>query len=129
MEELSGGGIVGTRGIASKFGGFEPFYSFRLQTTAHISEMLNLRKEVRTLHLVLDHNGPCEIGSLLLHPRCRHSGHGRTLSLARFMFMAEFPHWIDDHVIGEVRGLSDRYGRSPFWDAVGRHFFDLERLL
>src|SRR5687768_3400263 len=68
MEDLKTGKIVGTSGIVSKVGGFDPFYAYKIESSVIQSEMLNVRKEVKTLHLVLEHNGPCEIGSLFLHP-------------------------------------------------------------
>jgi len=88
--------------------------------------MLNVRKEIPTLHLVMEHNGPCEIGSLFLHPDYRKGGNGRALSLVRFLFIAEYPDFFDPEVIAELRGIVDERGRSAFWDAVGKHFFDLE---
>jgi arginine N-succinyltransferase len=48
------------------------------------------------------------------------------LSLSRFLFMAEYPHLCDPEVLAEMRGVIDDQGRSPFWDALGKHFFDLE---
>jgi arginine N-succinyltransferase len=48
------------------------------------------------------------------------------LSLARFLFMAEHRWSFDETVIAEMRGVIDAAGRSPFWDAVGRHFFEIE---
>ncbi|OAI42891.1 hypothetical protein AYO41_03325 [Verrucomicrobia bacterium SCGC AG-212-E04] len=53
----------------------------------------------------------------------RASGLGRLLSLGRFLFMAAFPERFDAEVIAELRGFLDAHDRSPFWDSVGRHFF------
>ncbi len=116
----------GTSGLVSKVGGFEPFYLYRIETSIHDSRMLNVRKEIPVLHLEEDHNGPCEIGSLFLHPDARHGGNGRLLSLSRFLFMAEYPQLFDPDVLAEMRGVIDEHGHSPFWDALGKHFFDLE---
>jgi arginine N-succinyltransferase len=51
---------------------------------------------------------------------------GRLLSLARFLFIAAFPKRFDTTVIAELRGYIDQEGRSPFWEAVGKHFFENE---
>jgi arginine N-succinyltransferase len=40
--------------------------------------------------------------------------------------MAEFPDRFDSVTIAEMRGVIDRQGRSPFWDALGSHFFQIE---
>jgi arginine N-succinyltransferase len=126
MDDTNTGKVIGTAGVVSKVGGFLPFYAYRVETTVHESKMLNVRKEIPTLHLVMEHNGPCEIGSLFLHPDYRKGGNGRALSLVRFLFIAEYPDFFDPEVIAELRGIVDERGRSAFWDAVGKHFFDLE---
>ncbi|MCE9591005.1 MAG: arginine N-succinyltransferase [Planctomycetes bacterium] len=126
MEDLHSGRVVGTCGVASKVGGFEPFYAYRIETSTIESEMLKVKKEVRTLHLVAEHNGPSEIGSLFLHPEYRKGGSGWLLSLSRFLFMAEHPRHFDPVVIAEMRGVLDEHGGSAFWDALGRHFFEID---
>jgi arginine N-succinyltransferase len=126
LEDTATKQIVGTSGIVSKVGGFQPFYGYRLETSIHASEQLHVRKEIQTLHLVEDHDGPCEIGSLFLAPTHRRGGNGRLLSLSRFLFMAEHLQYFDPIAISELRGITDNTGRSPFWDAVGHHFFDMD---
>ena len=125
-EDMETHRVVGTSGIVSKVGGFQPFYAYRLETSIHQSEILGVHKEIQTLHLVAEHNGPSEIGSLFLSPDFRRDSNGRVLSLARFLFMAEYAPCFDPIVVAELRGVIDPAGRSPFWDAVGRHFFDVE---
>ena len=126
LENSSTGKVIGTSGCVSKVGGFEPFYAFRIETTVHESKSLGVRKEIAVLHLVAEHNGPCEIGSLFLAPAHRGGHNGRVLSLARFLFMADHEQCFDPVVLAEMRGVVDGQGRSPFWDAVGRHFFDID---
>jgi arginine N-succinyltransferase len=125
MEDTQTARVIGTSGIVSKVGGFEPFYAYRIETSVHHSDMLDVHKEVPTLHLVEDHDGPCEIGSLFLLPQCRRSGAGRALSLSRFLFMAENRDHFDANVIAEMRGVIDEMGHSPFWNALGKHFFEI----
>ncbi len=126
VAEDEAGSVVGTSGIVPKVGGFEPFYAYQIETRVHESEQLQIRKEVRALHLVAEHDGPCEIGSLFLAPDARRGGNGRLLSLARFLLIAECPDAFDPMVIAEMRGVIDDAGRSPFWEALGRHFFDVD---
>lgn len=126
LEDLGTGRIVGTSGIVAKVGGFDPFYAYRIESTIHESKMLRVRNEIRVLHLDKEHDGPCEVGSLFLSPQYRRSGAGRLLSLSRFLFMAQFPEYFDPEVIAEMRGVVDDQGHSPFWDALGRHFFDID---
>lgn len=126
MEDSETNKAIGTSCIISKVGGFEPFYAYKLETSVHKSETLNIVKEIPTLHLLAEHSGPCEIGGLFLHPDYRKHGNGRLLSLFRFLFMQEYPQRFETVVIAEMRGVMDENGLSPFWEAVGRHFFDLD---
>ncbi len=126
LEDRETGRVVGTSGIVAKVGGFEPFYTYRIDPHVHQSEALKLRKLVSCLHLVVEHSGPSEIGSLFLSARYRRHGAGRLLSLSRFLYMAEEPGRFEREVIAEMRGVVDEAGRCPFWEAIGRHFFDLD---
>ena len=126
MEDMRSGHVVGTCSIYSKVGGFEPFYSYRIETSIHQSKMLNVRREIKMLHLYKEHNGPTEIGSLFLSPKYRGQGVGRLLSMSRFLYMAEFPERFDEETIAEMRGNVSADGFSPFWDAIGAHFFEIE---
>jgi arginine N-succinyltransferase len=126
MEDLNHGRLVGTSAIYSKVGGFEPFYSYEIKTSVHESKELGIRKEVRVLHLREDHNGPTEIGSLFLAPEYWGHGHGKLLSLSRFLFIAQFPERFEKEIIAELRGVVERGGHSPLWAALGSHFFQIE---
>jgi arginine N-succinyltransferase len=75
---------------------------------------------------VEEHSGPAEIGSLFLHPEYRRDGAGRALSLSRFLFVAEHRDRFEPVVIAEMRGVIDDQGRSAFWDAIGKHFFEID---
>jgi len=120
------GELIGSCAIHAKVGGYEPFYSYRMDTETLESQVLGVRREIQTLNLVEEHSGPAEIGALFLSDRRRGGGLGRFLSLARFLFMAEYPERFEENVIAEMRGRSDERGRSPFWDGLGRHFFAID---
>lgn len=124
LEDRSTGAIVGTSGIAARVGGFEPFYSYELRIERFAHPALGIDKPVSVLHLKETHDGPSEIGSLFLRADHRRAGLGRLLSLGRFLFLATFPQRFGHSVIAELRGYLDQHGRSPFWEAVGRHFFE-----
>jgi arginine N-succinyltransferase len=126
MEDLDKKKVVGTAGIVSKVGGFEPFYSYRIVAGTIESKMLKVRKEIQALHLVEEHNGPSEIGSLFLAPEARKGANGRLLSLSRFVFIADHRQFFDPVVLAEMRGVIDEKGGSVFWDALGRHFFEID---
>jgi arginine N-succinyltransferase len=41
------------------------------------------------------------------------------------LFVASHPERFADSVVTEIVGYSDDNGDSPFWDAIGRNFFDI----
>ncbi|MDG1874846.1 MAG: arginine N-succinyltransferase [Mariniblastus sp.] len=128
MEDLNNGKIVGTCSIYSKIGGFEPMYSYEIKESVHQSSDLDppVEHKIKVLHLREEHDGPTEIGSLFLSPEYWGGGHGRLLSLARFLFMAEFSSRFEEEVVAEMRGVVDKSGKSPLWAALGSHFFQIE---
>ena len=126
MEDMETHAVVGTCGIVSKVGGFEPFYAYNIETKLFESKVIHVSKVVPILRLVEEHDGPCEIGSLFLHPDYRKHGNGRLLQLVRFLFIAEHPQCFESTVVSEIRGVVDKAGVSPFWNALGRHFFDID---
>jgi arginine N-succinyltransferase len=124
LENTDTGELVGTSGIASRVGGFDPFYSYEIRPERFVHPPLKIEKEIAVLHLKELHRGPSEICSLFLRTDCRREGAGRLLSLGRFQFIAAFPSRFDATIIAELRGYIDQRGRSPFWESVGRHFFE-----
>lgn len=126
MEDAESGGLVGLSCIFSKTGGYEPFYSYRRVTETSYCELLDRTQEVESLQLAKIHDGPTEIGSLFLSPEFRGQGRGRLLSLSRFMFIAAHPGRFAENVIAEMRGVMSDQGDCPFWEAIGRHFFEMD---
>jgi len=126
LEDTATGEIVGTSGLAARVGGYEPFYSYEIRTERYEHAPLKIEKQIPVLHLKEVHRGPSEICSLYLRPDHRRAGAGRLLSLARFLFVGAFPVRFDDTIIAELRGRLDEHGRSPFWEAVGRQFFEFD---
>ena len=126
MQDLETGRLVGTSCVFSKTGGYEPFYAYRIVTEINSCDLLKQSLEIRSLHLVKIHNGPTEIGSLFLLPEYRGSGCGKLLSLSRFAYIAAHPKRFATHTIAEMRGYLDDEGVSPFWEAIGAHFFQID---
>lgn len=124
--QTASGQVIGTSGLVAKVGGFEPFYSYNIESTRFESRTIAVSKDVPILRLHEEHDGPCEIGSLFLHPDHRQSHNGKFLQLVRFLLIAEHPLAFETTVVSEIRGVSDDAGRSPFWDALGHHFFGID---
>ena len=126
LEDTRSGRLVGVSGIDCAIGMDQTFYTYRVSTIVHASKTLNVYHQFPTLFLTSDHSGASELCSLYLHPDYRHSRAGALLSKCRFLFMAQYPQLFAEKVIAELRGYLDEDGTSPFWEGLGRHFFDME---
>ncbi len=118
--------IVGVAAIRARVGGYEPSYSYEIKKNRKLSPALGVDKEVEFLELAKEHDGPTIVSSLFVAPEFRSFGYGRYLSLARFLFIANFPRRFTDTVIAEMRGYINEAGKSPFWEGTIKHFFDME---
>lgn len=125
LEDTLVGRVVGVSAIEVAVGLDEPFYNFRLQRTVRASKELGVYKNQELLNLSYDHTGHSELCTLFLDPEYQKNRNGLFLSKARFLFIAAFRELFSPHLFAELRGRSDEQGNSPFWDALGHHFFDI----
>lgn len=124
LEDTAHKRVVGTASVYARTGSRQAFYAYRVMPVTHYSH--SLAKQVRSelLHLTNDYTDCSEVGSLFIDPAYR--GNGRWLAASRYLLMAQFPERFADYVIAELRGIIDEHGRSPFWEAIGRNFFEME---
>ena len=125
MEDQQGE-ILGITGIESAVGLSAPWYNYKVNTQVNASRELNVYKQIQTLTLCSDYTGHSELCSLFLCPEFRKSFNGHFLSKSRFLFMAANRQAFRDNAIAELRGYSDSEGESPFWESLGRHFFEVD---
>ncbi len=125
LEDTALARVVGVSAIEVAVGLDEPFYNFRIQKTVRASKALGVYKPQELLNLSYDHTGHSELCTLFLDPAYQRNRNGLLLSKARFLFIAAFREWFSPHLFAELRGCSDEQGQSPFWDALGHHFFDI----
>lgn len=126
LEDLSDGAIVGTSAIVSGVGLDRPFYSYRLLHLTQVSTEPEMRTDMELLQLSNDYVGATEVATLFLDPDYRRDQLGKLLAKARYMFMAAHLDRFSDKVISEIRGWVDDEDQSPFWEAIGRHFFGMD---
>lgn len=126
MEHLPTGAIVGTAAVKATIGMLPPFFNFRVVTVAQASLAAKRRFDMKLLVLVNEHHGASEVGSLFVHPDHRAAGAGRALAQARYLLIAAAPQRFHEQIVSELRGVVDAAGRSPFWEALGRHFFRMD---
>ncbi|AVG16505.1 arginine N-succinyltransferase [Chromobacterium vaccinii] len=126
LEDSENGKVAGICAVEAAVGLKEPWYNYRIGTIVHASEELGVYSRHETLFLSNDHTGYSELCTLYLHPDYRVKRNGGLLSKSRFLFLAQFPQLFGKMVVAEMRGVSDETGRSPFWEALGRHFFSID---
>lgn len=117
--------VVGTTAIYVGIGTITPFYSYKTTLLVKYSKELAKTIETPVLNLVNDFTRASEVGSLFLSKSHRHSNYGQFMSRSRYLLIADFPQRFADDIIAEMRGWQDSDGSSPFWQALGKKFFDL----
>lgn len=126
LEDTDTGRVAGICALEAAVGLKEPWYNYRVGTIVHASEELGVYTRHETLFLSNDHTGYSELCTLFLHPDYRLHRNGGLLSKSRFLFLAQFAQLFGKITVAEMRGVSDEQGRSPFWEALGRHFFSID---
>lgn len=120
------GKVLGTSAVFSAVGLDHGFVNYRINKTVHASTQLRKRVERRLLVPTHDFTGCSEVGSLFLSPDARGGGYGKYLARARYLFIAQHRDILADPVCAELRGWRGPNGEQPFWEALGKPFFDME---
>jgi len=120
------GKVMGTSAVFSAIGLDHGFVNYRINKTVHVSKQLKKRIERRLLVPTHDFTGCGEVGSLFLSPEVRGGGYGKFLAKTRYLFIAQHRELIANPVCAELRGWRGPNGEQPFWDALGKPFFDME---
>ena len=127
LEDKEKNRVIGTTGIYSHIGQESPFYSFKrhseVQQTLFPGDDKPTAVTSTTLHLTNALEGGTEVGTLLLHPDYNGFGLGKLLAKARYLFIRMYNQLFTEPLFAELRGWSTDDDISPFWEAVGRHFF------
>jgi len=125
LEDSQNQRLLGCSAMVASAGCSEPFYNFRNETFVHASRALSVSSRIHALSLCHDLSASSLLASFYIDPTLANSAQAELISRARLLFAACFPQRFSDTLVAEIVGLSDEQGRSPFWEAVGRHFFDL----
>jgi arginine N-succinyltransferase len=125
LEDLTRQRLAGCSEILATAGFNEPFYSLRNRHFTSASRELNIEHGVPALSLCQDLNGHTLLRGFHIDAAFVGTPAAELLSRARLMFIAAHAQRFAEAVITEIVGYSDDEGQSPFWDALGKHFFDL----
>ena len=126
LENTASGVIVGTSGISAAAGFHDRFYSYRNEVIVHASQELKVSNKIHALHLCHDLTGYSLLTSFYIDPVLAEGDLPQLLSRARLLFIAEQRRRFADKIAAEYPGVCDAEGRSPFWDAIGRRFFNMD---
>lgn len=125
LEDLTQERLVGCSEILATAGFSEPFYSLRNRHFTSASRELNIEHGVPALSLCHDLSGHTLLRGFHIDAALVRTRFSELLSRARLLFIAAHSRRFSEAVITEIVGFSSDEGHSPFWDAVGKHFFDL----
>lgn len=126
LEDLAAGRVVGVSGISAQAGQSDRFYSYRNEFVVHRSKPLEYSNRIHTLHLCHDLTGTTVLTSFYVEPKYRDGLAPHLLSRGRLLYIGQHPERFSDRIISENPGLADEAGRCPFWEAVGRRFFNMD---
>ena len=131
MEHLETGALVGTSQVIAQHGTREePHIYFDVLDEERYSATIDRHFKHKMLRIGFNHDGPTEIGGLVLDPVWRRAPGklGKQLSFARFVFMGMHPTWFRHRLLAELLPPLGDGGRSALWDAMGKRFTGLTYL-
>ncbi|KAA1175820.1 arginine N-succinyltransferase [Marinobacter salinexigens] len=126
LENTDTGGVDGTAAIDARAGNGQPFYNYRRDALIHASHELGVSRRVEVLypsHGLTDHTLLC---SFSIRNELRDTNAFELLSRSRLLFIAEHREWFSSRVVVEIQGVQTETGNVPFWDSLGRHFFNMD---
>lgn len=126
LEDTDTGKVLGTAGIDARAGNGQPFYNYRRDALIHASHELEISSRVDVLypsHGLTDHTLLC---SFSIAPELRNTEAFELLSRARLLFIAGNRDSFTQQIAVEIQGVQLEDGSVPFWDSLGRHFFDMD---
>lgn len=125
LVDTETGEVGGCSAVKAGVGIDQPFFNYRVITIAQASQTADRRFDMDALVLTNEFVGYTEVGTLFLRAAHRGGGAGRLLAQSRYLLMAADPDRFGDSVLAELRGVVDPDGNTPFWDAIGYHFFGM----
>jgi arginine N-succinyltransferase len=93
-----------------------------------VSRDLGISHSVHALTLCSDLTSDTQLSGFYLRNRRRAGSEAALLSRSRLLFAALAPHRFSDRFFASMAGSTDVDCRSPFWEALGRKFFQMDFL-
>jgi len=128
LENTVGQHLIGSAAIAAMAGSKGTFFSFRNDVIQQVSRDLNISHSVHALTLCADLTSYSQLLSFFVRRGHHNHPEAALLSRARLMYAACMPERFSDNFFVSLAGHTDPDGRSPFWEALGRKFFQMDFL-
>lgn len=128
LEATDGKSIAGTAAISATAGSSGTFFAFRNDVLNQVSRDLNISHNVHALTLCSDLTGYSQLSGFYMRDRLQAGPEAALLSRARLLFAAAAPHRFSEKFFTSMPGITDANGHSPFWEALGRKFFQMDFL-
>lgn len=125
LEDATNHTPIGISAIESHVGLSHPFYSYKIRHETRQCPSLQLSFDDQVLFLSTDLSHTTELCTLYLDKPFRNKKIGHYLSRFRFLFISLFPERFNKKIIADLRGVSSERGLSPFWESLGKRFFNL----
>lgn len=126
LVDTEAGKLQGVSGIDARAGSGQPFYNYRRDALVHASHELGISRRVGVLypsHALTDRTLLC---SFMIAAELRESEAFELLSRARLLFIARHRALFANDMVVEIQGVQTESGDVPFWDSLGRHFFNMD---
>jgi arginine N-succinyltransferase len=120
--------VIGSATISASAGRSGTFFAFRNDVFRHHSRDMGIGHNVRALTLCSGLTGHSQLSGFYVRPDHCTGYEASLLSRARLMFAAAAPQRFSEWFFAALAGVVDAGGASPFWEAVGRNFFQTEFL-
>ena len=128
LEDASSHAIVGTAAIYASAGSNGTYFSFRNDVIQQVSRDLNISHSVHALTLCSELTAYSQLSGFYVSNRANAGLEAALLSRARLLFAVLAPHRFGDRFFVPLAGITNADGQSPFWDALGRKFFQMDFL-
>lgn len=122
----AGGELAGTASLVAQAGVGARFLSFRQDMMQQVSPDPLVSNNVATLMLCSDLSGYSQLAGYHAPGAALDAGHKSLLARSRLMYAALAPERFAEKFFACLPGPTDRRAGSPFWNAIGRHFFHMD---
>jgi arginine N-succinyltransferase len=128
LESIADQSIAGAAAISATAGSAGTFFAFRNDVIHQVSRDLGISHSVHVLTLCSDLTSSSQLSSFFVRNPRDAGTESLLLSRARLLFAATAPHRFGEKFFASLAGITDANGRSSFWEALGRKFFQMDFL-